>query len=251
MTKGAFSSYEVLPVRSSRDRKDDGFMYFHCCGPSMSPTLKPGDLIVVAPYASRPVRRGDLIVFRLQDCSRLIVHRVAAVREPYVMVRGDNNTRPDPWLPEMKDILGRVVQRQRSRNAHFLAGGAAGDLYGRAARALAEARRTCFRLFRPAYLWAAEQGIIRRLLPFRLRTRMVAVERPEGTEFLLLAGRIVIARRPANSGTWLVRRPFKLLVDVRSLSRGLSAPPGDADGEPERPAERSSGRAPENDIMTT
>src|SRR4030065_84403 len=57
-----------------------------------------------------------------------------------------------------------------------LAGGAAGDLYGRAARALAEARRTCFRLFRPAYLWAAEQGIIRRLLPFRLRTRMVAVE---------------------------------------------------------------------------
>jgi len=193
-------------------------MGFHCHGPSMLPTLKTGDFLVVAPYKSHPVRRGDIVVFRIPGSNRLIAHRVASIRKTVVRVRGDNNNLTDPWLLEVKDLLGRVIRRERNRSVRRLTGGAGGDLYARAVRGLAEARKSLFRLMRPAYLWASEKGLVRRLLPFRLKTRVLAVKRPQGTELQVLAGRRLIARRPARSGTWLVRRPFKLLIDARSLS---------------------------------
>ncbi|MBM3297691.1 MAG: hypothetical protein FJY83_08840 [Candidatus Aminicenantes bacterium] len=217
----------VVPVRPACRLPDDRCLYFQCCGPSMSPTLKAGDLIAVAAYGSRPVRRGDIVVFRLQPDGRLIAHRVLSAGGGRFRMQGDNNNLRDPWSPSLKDIVGRVVRRERGRKTRAFSGGAAGALCGGARRVRAAVRRVLFRMFRPVYLWAAERGIVRRLLPFRLQTRILAVKRPGGMELQLLAGRVLIARRPAASGTWHVRRPFKLLVDVR----GLASISGDAEND--------------------
>lgn len=220
MSHSAPSRPELVPLGPSLRRGGGRHLYFRCTGPSMAPTLSPGDVIVVAPYGVRRVRRGDLIVFRLPDSGRLIVHRVASVGKSGLIVRGDNNSLPDPWSPETGDILGRVVGRVRNREVRGLAGGTAGDLSGRAFRLMSAARQALFRLIRPAYRWAADRGAARFLSSFLPKSRLIAVERPAGIELLLVAGGRVIARKPAGGGTWHVRQPFKLLVDIRALPAG-------------------------------
>jgi nickel-type superoxide dismutase maturation protease len=59
-------------------------------GPSMVPTLVPGDRLLVVPPA-RPLRRGDLVAFRdPQRPERLLVKRVESVTAEGVQVIGDN-----------------------------------------------------------------------------------------------------------------------------------------------------------------
>ena len=59
-------------------------------GPSMIPTLVPGDRLLVVPPA-RPLRRGDLVAFRdPEERSRLLLKRVESVSPSGVQVRGDN-----------------------------------------------------------------------------------------------------------------------------------------------------------------
>jgi nickel-type superoxide dismutase maturation protease len=59
-------------------------------GPSMIPTLVPGDRLLVVPPA-RPLRSGDLVAFRDPERpSRLLVKRVESVSATGVQVRGDN-----------------------------------------------------------------------------------------------------------------------------------------------------------------
>jgi hypothetical protein len=197
----------------------------------MSPTLVPGDVIVVAPYGVRRVRKGDLIVFRLPESGRLIVHRVTSVGTSGLVVRGDNNILPDPWSPEAGDILGRVVGRVRNRDRRKLAGGTSGDLAGRVFRLMSAARLSLFRALRPAYRWASRRGAARFLSPFRPKSRLISVARPSGIELMLVAGGRVIARKPAGAGAWQVRRPFKLLIDVRSLPAGVAADSRGVEGE--------------------
>jgi nickel-type superoxide dismutase maturation protease len=60
-------------------------------GPSMIPTLAPGDrLLVVPPH--RPLRAGDLVALRDPELpARLLVKRVESVSDAGVQVRGDND----------------------------------------------------------------------------------------------------------------------------------------------------------------
>ena len=123
-----------------------------CIGPSMSPTIKLGDVITVVPYGSLRVRRGDVLVFRVPGGERMISHRVVKVSGRRLTVRGDNNGLEDPWRLSLEDVVGRVAKRARGRKIRSLAGGRAGALLGGILRSTAVARLTLFRIFRPVYL---------------------------------------------------------------------------------------------------
>ena len=59
-------------------------------GPSMIPTLAPGERLLVVPRWRR-LARGDLVALRDPEVpSRLLVKRVEAVSPDGVVVRGDN-----------------------------------------------------------------------------------------------------------------------------------------------------------------
>ncbi len=59
-------------------------------GPSMIPTLAPGERLLVVPRW-RGLERGDLVALRDPDLpSRLLIKRVEAVSRSRVFVRGDN-----------------------------------------------------------------------------------------------------------------------------------------------------------------
>jgi nickel-type superoxide dismutase maturation protease len=83
-------------------------------GPSMRPTLEPGDRVLVT--QSRRARPGDLVVVRDPRApSRLVVKRVVAASDAGLTVRGDNAV----WSTDSRrfgpvptsSVRGRVVYR--------------------------------------------------------------------------------------------------------------------------------------------
>ncbi len=212
-------SGEIQPLsRGGFASQKSGRLSFYCLGPSMNPTFRPGDLLTVAPYGRGGVRRGDVAIFRPPGEGRLIAHRIISAGADGLRTRGDNNDRQDPWTLRPEDIVGRVIGKDRWGKRRGLRGGAAGDIAGRVWRCLNMARLALFRVFRPAYRWANRTGIFRRILPFRLKSRLVAIQRPNGTEWQLTLGRTVIGRRPAGSEKWNIRRPFRPFLDLDRLT---------------------------------
>ena len=93
---------------------------FRAPGTSMHPTIRHGDLITVEPVAPSNMRRGDIILYRLQDS--FIAHRIVNIEETNgceltFTLRGDASTACDaPVKPEQ--ILGKIVCLERD-NRHI------------------------------------------------------------------------------------------------------------------------------------
>ncbi len=80
-------------------------------GSSMEPLLRHGDVVEVA-HRPGPLRRGDVIVFKLGDS--VVVHRLLRQdrgRTRY-LTRGDNRLDADPPVAAA-DVVGRVVAVRR------------------------------------------------------------------------------------------------------------------------------------------
>jgi len=79
-------------------------------GPSMLPTLRPGDRLLVVRWPRRLLKPGHLVA--LQTPERTVVKRVAAVHTTTADLKGDNagasTDYPDAALA---DIVGRAVYR--------------------------------------------------------------------------------------------------------------------------------------------
>ncbi len=83
-------------------------------GPSMEPTLRAGDRLLV--IKGRPVKAGSVVALKdPNNPRRVIVKRVTAVRREEVIVRGDNadasvDSRTFGPVPRSA-LLGTVVRR--------------------------------------------------------------------------------------------------------------------------------------------
>jgi signal peptidase len=88
---------------------------FRAPGTSMHPTIRHGDLITVEPVAPCNLKRGDIILYRLQN--DFIAHRLVNIEERNgcgltFFLRGDASTTCDaPVKPEQ--VLGKVVCLER------------------------------------------------------------------------------------------------------------------------------------------
>jgi signal peptidase I len=78
-------------------------------GDSMLPTFETGDLVITESHAE--YRIGDVVAYRVPTSDvgsgLLVIHRIGGgdARRGYVL-RGDNNSEPDPWQPTAADIVG-------------------------------------------------------------------------------------------------------------------------------------------------
>ena len=82
---------------------------------SMSPSIRPGDVIVDTPLALRDVRVGQVLTYHIPvDDHRVVSHRVIEVQRPgpgivNVRTQGDANSAPDPWTATLSgDTVWRV-----------------------------------------------------------------------------------------------------------------------------------------------
>jgi len=186
-------------------------------GPSMNPTLKPGDRLWITPSNEQKIRRGDVVVFTPPGADYKIIHRVVSVEPQGIKTRGDNNNRVDSWLLSHDQILGCVFFAKRGNRRRRVFGGAIGQLFGVVIRAIHALDARVSSRFRPAYDRLARAGVFRLWLPGWMKTKAISLSHPAGTELQLLMGRRVIGRwLPGKSG-WQIRRPFRLFVDEASL----------------------------------
>lgn len=89
-------------------------------GYSMSPTIAPGDIVIVAPAKIHDLKIGDIVVFRTQQS--MIAHRLVAVNvvngQNICVAKGDNNRHVDAAF-SADAIVGKVIRLERN-NKHIM-----------------------------------------------------------------------------------------------------------------------------------
>jgi hypothetical protein len=85
---------------------------FRATGFSMSPFIRNGDVLTVSPLSGRP-RLGDVVAFIRQETGGLAIHRVVGTSAGHCLMRGDNSSRDDGYVPEA-NILGRIRRVERN-----------------------------------------------------------------------------------------------------------------------------------------
>jgi len=100
---------------------EKGAMFkFQAKGWSMSPFIRNGDRITIAPLNKEKLTVGKVVAFIQPASGRLVVHRVIDKRGAAFLIRGDNATgEPDGWILP-KDILGCVICVERGRRRVYL-----------------------------------------------------------------------------------------------------------------------------------
>jgi len=186
-------------------------------GPSMKPTLRPGDRLQFTRCDGRKIRRGDVVVFIPPGGFCKIAHRVISVNSDGIRTRGDNCNYEDGWLLNQEHILGRVVATQRNNRRRMVFGGPLGRLFALNVRVIHAVDLCLSHLLRAAYSELAGADIFTRLLPAQMRPRVISLKRAAGEELQLLMGRRVIGRWPPGKSGWQIRRPYRLFVDEEAL----------------------------------
>ena len=81
-------------------------------GDSMRPLIRRGiDPVTIVPI-TRPLRRGDVVLFEYPN-GRYVVHRIWKLRGERVQTLGDNCWNPEPWL-EQSCVWGLVREYERN-----------------------------------------------------------------------------------------------------------------------------------------
>jgi signal peptidase len=191
--------------------------FINFMGPSMKPTLKPGDGLKVIPYNGRKIRRGDVIVFLSPKDNHKITHRVLSIDSQGIRTRGDNNNKIDPETISPDKVLGRVVYAERGNRRRRVFGGPVGHFFAVTIRALHQVDSGISSLLHPSYHWLSRAGVFGRWLHTRMKTRVVSFNRSQGRELQLVMGQFVIGRLLPGRTRWHIRRPFRLFVDESSL----------------------------------
>jgi signal peptidase len=76
---------------------------------SMSPSYRPGDLVIDRPSAA-PYRPGEVITFRHSDrATDVVTHRVVGVSTRGITTKGDANATPDAWTIRPDQVQGRTI----------------------------------------------------------------------------------------------------------------------------------------------
>lgn len=80
----------------------------------MTPFIRDGDTLTIAPLASRPPRLGEVVAFScpIEKQAKLVVHRVVGRKESGFVVQGDGNGCA-PEIVSSQNILGRLVKVER------------------------------------------------------------------------------------------------------------------------------------------
>jgi signal peptidase I len=202
----------ISPFFNPREQVLDSVRYCSYSGPSMNPTLKEGDLLEVEGYGIEPVRIGDVILFKKESSSCIVVHRVISRSAKGLMTRGDHNLENDPSLLDSRDVIGRVIAYWRGQRRRTLLRGRPGMILARFTRSRIRSTSAIFTFFSPHYRFVSAKGFLR-VISSVAEPRVV---RFGDKDLRLILWSREIGRYKEGVG-WLIRPPFKLIVDETSL----------------------------------
>jgi signal peptidase I len=184
-------------------------------GSSMNPTLHESDMLEIARYGQQSPRLGDVILFVSQKGERPVVHRVVGVTKLGIRTRGDNNSYDDPWLVKRDDVIGRVVAAWGGNRRRKIPGSIYGRLLAHILRVRLAADRIVSSFLRPCYVFLSRHGVVRHVLPYHLRPKLVVFPAKEQRQVRLIFGGRTVGY--LEFGCWHIKRPYRLLVDLPTL----------------------------------
>jgi hypothetical protein len=91
---------------------------FQAKGYSMTPAIRDGDCLTLSPLAGLTPGRGDVLAFRHPNQLQLLVHRVLKKKGNRFLIKGDNCSVSDGWIP-WKNLLGVVTRVERQGKIRF------------------------------------------------------------------------------------------------------------------------------------
>ncbi len=196
--------------------------YSTCIGPSMYPTLRPGDGIQIAGYQKMDeMRVGDVIVYPHPTKPTDVVHRIVEIGPGWVRTRGDNNNSVDPYTVIYRDIAGKVVSVKRKTRLIPIRGGRIGYFVhkvGLLRRFFLDNGSTPIKAVSKVIV---NSGISNVFNPF-MKTKVLQIRRGNEMEWILMVGKRAAGRRSAESENWRIRFPYKYFISRRFLSRAIS-----------------------------
>ena len=95
------------------------YFRFQGKGFSMSPFIKDGDVLTIAPVQGSAPGFGDVVVFTHPNTGRLIIHRVIGKKAGSYLTKGDNAPEEDGLISRAA-IVGRVAKVERDGKKPFL-----------------------------------------------------------------------------------------------------------------------------------
>ena len=125
-------------------------------GSSMTPFIRDGDVLTIAPVEGRSLSVGDVVAFARGGTGRCAIHRVIGRSGPRWIVRGDNCAETDGRVVSDR-MVGRVLLVERDgrkvrwglgREARIIAWLQRVDLLLPTMRVLRQCRRRCVALRR-------------------------------------------------------------------------------------------------------
>lgn len=98
----------------------DGLFQFKARGSSMTPFIRDGDVITIAPFEKGKVGLGSIVAFKHPNCGHLVIHRIIKMSSIAVLTGGDNNPQnPDGWI-QLNYLIGRVIEVLRNGRCTWL-----------------------------------------------------------------------------------------------------------------------------------
>jgi signal peptidase I len=181
-----------------------------CNGPSMKPTLRPGDKIETGKTAFDELKRGDIIIYNSPDNIRLnVIHRIIGRDSDGFITRGDNNSKTDPYRvrPEHRPL--KVVAIERGARRREI------DKHGMLVHRLRMLQKK-WKIFRrkylyPVYVFVADSGIFYPLGKI-FKTEVRKFKRPKGIELQLFLGKHRVGVLHPCKGKWSIRFPWRMFI---------------------------------------
>lgn len=99
--------------RSGNGLSIGGYKAFDILTGSMSPTIKPGSLVVVKEINPKDIKKNDVITFKSDITNNITTHRVINISKVNgnleFTTKGDANNSPDPVELDGSNIIGKVM----------------------------------------------------------------------------------------------------------------------------------------------
>lgn len=111
----AMISISLIMIKAKKEGKQPsifGYKFYIVLTGSMTPTIYPGDLIIVKEVPTSEIKQGDIITFGSSMSSNITTHRVKDIEKGdkiKFITKGDANEVVDPNPVESKLVVGKVI----------------------------------------------------------------------------------------------------------------------------------------------
>ncbi len=186
----------------------------------MSPLFKPGDVLYHMSCAPGQLCTGDIILFKRPGSTEMVAHRITGLSLAGIKTSGDANmSGPDPWLLTYEKVTGRVIAVRHINAIKPVNGGLWGRFYAKKVKLVKRSKNIVSTVLHPLYYWLARSGIIRIITSPFLKIKILKVRSSSGDKHILMLHKQVIGSRGPNTGHWIIRPPFRLLVNELELNQ--------------------------------